>query len=140
MKRGSPIRLWAAGLLLCSALNGAAMAYAGAQTGQSQTAELLDQARSLEGKGRMDLAKQKWQQVLLVDPGNAEGLAGLARAAKLEGKNDDAKAYLDQIRAANPYDPKIAHGENAGSQPNARKQQAASGASSDAKSAEAECG
>src|SRR5665213_2395090 len=111
MKRGSPIRFWAAGLLLCSALSGPAMLRASAQTGQSQTVELLEQARLLEGRGRMDLAKQKWQQVLLVDPGNVEGLAGLARVAKLEGRDDDAKAYLDRIRGANPFAPKIARND-----------------------------
>src|SRR5665213_2162339 len=111
MKRGSPIRFWAAGLLLCSALSGPAMLRASAQTGQAQTVELLEQARLLEGRGRMDLAKQKWQQVLLVDPGNVEGLAGLARVAKLEGRDDDAKAYLDRIRGANPFAPKIARND-----------------------------
>jgi cellulose synthase operon protein C len=116
MKRGSPIRLWAAGLLLCSALCGPAMLRASAQTSQSQTVKLLEQAHSLEESGRMDLAKQKWQQVLLVEPGNSEGLAGLARAAKLEGKNDDAKAYLDRLRALNPNDPNIPRIENTTSQ------------------------
>ncbi len=54
MKRGSPIRFWAAGLLLCSALSGPAMLCVRAQTGQSHTLELLEQARSLDGRGRID--------------------------------------------------------------------------------------
>jgi predicted TPR repeat methyltransferase len=52
-----------------------------AQANQSLTAQLLSNAHTLEASGRMDMAKQKWQQVLLVDPNNAEALAGLARAA-----------------------------------------------------------
>src|SRR5665213_1083115 len=101
MKRGSPIRYWAAGILLCSALSGPAMRCASAQ---SQAVRLLEQARTLEDSGRIDLAEQKWQQVLLADPSNAEGLAGLARAAKLEGRNDDARAYIERLRALNPND------------------------------------
>ena len=94
------------------------MLRAGAQTNKAQTTKLLDQAHTLEESGRMDLAKQKWQQVLLVDPGHPEALAGLARAAKLEGKNDDAKAYLDRLRSLYPNDPNITRIENMTSQRN----------------------
>src|SRR5213079_1464173 len=43
---------------------------------------LLSKARSLESRGRMDLAAQNWKQVLLVNPNQTEALAGLARYAK----------------------------------------------------------
>ncbi|HET9363270.1 MAG TPA: hypothetical protein VFO58_26160, partial [Vicinamibacterales bacterium] len=46
---------------------------------------LLGKARSLEARGRMDLAAQNWSQVLLVDPDQREALAGLARHAKQSG-------------------------------------------------------
>ncbi len=98
------------------------MLCAGAQTTRLQTVKLLDQAHTLEENGRMDLAKQKWQQVLLVDPGHPEALAGLARAAKLEGKNDDAKAYLDRLRSLYPNDPNITRIENMTSQRNTSAQ------------------
>ncbi len=80
MTKGLPIRLWASGLLLCSALCGPAVLRGGAQAGDSATTQLLGKAHALEVRGRIDMAKQTWQQVLLVDPNNAEALAGMARA------------------------------------------------------------
>src|SRR5580658_4145180 len=53
--------------------------------GQSATQSLLDKAHALEVRGRMDMATQTWQQVLLSDPNNVDALAGLARSAKLSG-------------------------------------------------------
>ena len=38
------------------------------QTGQTATQSLLDKAHALEVRGRMDMAAQTWQQVLLADP------------------------------------------------------------------------
>ncbi len=69
---------------------------------------LLDKARSLEGRGRMDLAAQTWQQVLLANPNQPEALAGLARAAKENGRTEEAKSYLDRLKRINPKDPAIA--------------------------------
>ena len=112
MKRGSPIRFWAVGLLLCAAAGIVAAPGAYAQVDQTATAQLLGKAHALEVRGRIDMAKQTWQQVLLVDPNNSEALAGMARAAKLEGKNDEAARYLDKMRALNPSDPNIARVEN----------------------------
>ena len=69
---------------------------------------LLSKARSLEARGRMDLAAQNWKQVLLVNPNQAEAIAGLARYAK---QNDDAgeeRNYLDRLKKINPKDPEIA--------------------------------
>src|SRR5215467_2215984 len=78
--------------------------------GQSQDGVniLLGKARSLEARGRIDLAAQNWQQVLLVNPSQPEALAGLARYAKENGKTDDERGYLDRLRKINPKDPAIA--------------------------------
>jgi tetratricopeptide (TPR) repeat protein len=69
---------------------------------------LLEKARSLEGRGRTDLAAQTWQQVLLADPNQAEALAGLARWAKQSGHPEEARTYLDRLKRAHPGDPAIA--------------------------------
>lgn len=86
-----------------------------AQAVQSTTIDLLGKAHTLEVRGRMDLAKQKWQQILYIDPNNTEALAGMARAAKLEGKNDEAAHYESQIRAINPNDPNLQRIDNTSS-------------------------
>jgi tetratricopeptide (TPR) repeat protein len=75
---------------------------------QSATQLLLDKAHNLEVRGRMDMAAQTWQQVLLADPKNVDALGGLARAAKLAGNSALAGVYLDRLRALNPNDPNIA--------------------------------
>ncbi len=87
-----------------------------AQTAQSTTQTLLDKAHAFEVRGRMDMATQTWQQVLLADPVNVDALAGLARAAKLSGNAPLASTYLDRLRAINPNDPNISHIENMGTQ------------------------
>ncbi|MEZ2346354.1 cellulose synthase subunit BcsC-related outer membrane protein [Terriglobus sp. RCC_193] len=76
------------------------------------TQALLDKARSLESRGRMDMAAQTWQQVLLADPNNTDALAGLARAAKMSGNNALANTYLQRLRSINPNDPGIARAES----------------------------
>jgi tetratricopeptide (TPR) repeat protein len=68
---------------------------------------LLNKARSLEGRGLLDLAARSWEQVLLADPSNAEALAGLARVAKINGKKAEADKYLERLRAADPQNPAI---------------------------------
>src|SRR5215469_2394271 len=73
---------------------------------------LLSKARSLEGRGRMDLAAQNWQQVLLVNPNQTEALAGLARYAKQSGDVTGERGYLDRLRKINPKNPEIAKIEN----------------------------
>jgi cellulose synthase operon protein C len=87
-----------------------------AQTVGSATQALLDKARAFEVRGRMDMAAQTWQQVLLADPNNTDALAGLSRSAKLAGSPALAKTYLDRIRAINPNDRNLGHVENLGSQ------------------------
>jgi tetratricopeptide (TPR) repeat protein len=90
---------------------------AGAATAQRQTGAtaiektrqtLISNARSLEARGRQDLAVQVWQQILISDARNAEALAGVARDYKLLGKTQEANAALDRLRAAYPNDPNIA--------------------------------
>jgi tetratricopeptide (TPR) repeat protein len=89
-----------------------------AQTAESPTQSLLDKAHALEVRGRMDMAAQTWQQVLLADPNNVEALAGLARSAKLSGNPALAATYLDRLRVINPNDPNISRIENMSSQAN----------------------
>ncbi len=66
---------------------------------------LLAKARSLELRGRIDIAVQNWRKVLLVDPNQTEALAGLARSAKQNGQADEERSYLDRLRSINPRDP-----------------------------------
>ena len=68
---------------------------------------LLAKARSLELRGRIDLAVQNWHKVLLVDPGQREAIAGMARSAKLNGQADEERSYLDRLRKTDPHDPEI---------------------------------
>ncbi|WP_157468183.1 tetratricopeptide repeat protein [Edaphobacter aggregans] len=89
-----------------------------AQAVEPATQALLDKAHALEVRGRLDMAAQTWQQVLLADPNNVDALAGLARAAKVSGNNALAGTYIDRLRAINPNDPNIQRIENMGSQAN----------------------
>jgi Tfp pilus assembly protein PilF len=69
---------------------------------------LLGKARSLEARGRVDLAAQNWKQILLVNPNQTEALAGLARIARENGSAEEERTYLDRLRKADPKDPEIA--------------------------------
>src|ERR1035438_7309319 len=69
---------------------------------------LLAKARSLEGRGVMNLATQSWQQVLMSDPNQPEALAGLARWAKQNGRAEEANQYLARLRKVSPQNPAIA--------------------------------
>ncbi len=91
------------------------------------TKQLLDKADTLEASGRMDLAVQTWLQVLLADPKNPGALAGLARAAALNGNSKLAESYLERLKAVSPNDPNINRIQNTPSQAdqNARLKQAA---------------
>jgi tetratricopeptide (TPR) repeat protein len=119
MTRGSANRSRAVCVVLC-ALAWACVCPTGrtqtapAQVDQTAAAGLLGKAHADEVRGRIDMAKQIWQQVLLIDPNNSEALAGMARAAKLEGKNQEANDYLNKLRAINPNDPNIARVQNMG--------------------------
>ena len=81
------------------------------QISQSATEALLQKAHALEVRGRLDMAAQTWQQVLLADPNNTEALGGLARAARSGGNAALANTYLERLRAINPKDPGISRAE-----------------------------
>lgn len=59
---------------------------------------LLAKAQTLAASGRMDMAVQTWQQVLLADPNSREALLGIAKADMQLGKTEEAKKYLDRVR------------------------------------------
>ncbi len=105
-----------ASLALCALMLSVPAGYA--QGNSSTTSALLDKAHSLEVRGRMDMAAQTWQQVLLADPNNTEALGGLARAARLAGNQQQATMYLNRLKAINPNDPGIERAENMMTQQN----------------------
>jgi tetratricopeptide (TPR) repeat protein len=112
MKNPSAFRFWAPAILLgAAAISSAACISANGQAPQSQVQGLLDVAHQLEVRGKVDLAAQKWQQVLLADPNNTEALGGLARASKAMGKDQQAREYIERLRAINPNDPGIERAE-----------------------------
>jgi len=61
---------------------------------------LLTKAQTLAAHGHLDMAVQTWQQVLLSNPNNTEALAGIAKADMQLGKPDEAREYLNRLRAA----------------------------------------
>jgi tetratricopeptide (TPR) repeat protein len=69
--------------------------------------QLLSKARALEGRGRLDLAAQAWEQTLLADPANVDALLGLAKFAKQNGKVEEANHYLQMLRNVDPKNPSI---------------------------------
>ncbi len=81
------------------------------QISQSATEALLQKAHALEVRGRMDMAAQTWQQVLLADPNNTEALGGLARSARAGGNAALANTYIERLRTINPKDPGISRAE-----------------------------
>jgi tetratricopeptide (TPR) repeat protein len=79
-----------------------------APAGTERTRQLLvANAHAFESRGRLDLAIQVWQEILLSDPKNAEALAGLARDYKLNGDAKLAGQTLDKLRDVNPNDPNL---------------------------------
>ena len=61
---------------------------------------LLNKAQSLAANGHLDMAVQTWQQVLLADPNSKDALLGIAKADMQLGKADEARQYLERLRAA----------------------------------------
>ena len=112
--KSSVIRLWAASLLFGCMLPAVSPARLAAQAAPvakpdlSVTQSLLDKARALEERGRMDLAVQTWKQILLKDPKSTEALGGLARAAALSGNAALSQTYLERLRKIDPTDPNLA--------------------------------
>lgn len=84
------------------------------QEGASPVAVLLSRASTLELRGRLDLARQDWTQVLVLEPNQPEALAGLVRAARAEGRTADAEALLTRLRTAHPNDLALARLEKQG--------------------------
>jgi len=114
------IRLWALAILAAGIAFGASSDRLKAQSppsatqaAQSATKTVLEKARAQEARGRLDLAVQTWQEVLLTEPRNTEALSNLARAAKTSGDSKLSDSYLRQLRAINPNDPNIAKVEQA---------------------------
>ena len=130
MKTSSAFRFWAPAVLLTAtglaSFSSVSLAQGQSPATPAATQAVLDSAHQLELRGRLDLATQRWQQVLLSDPNNTEALGGLARAAKMGGDVKLSNRYLDRLRAINPNDPGIARAEQAGTQaaPNTQLQQA----------------
>lgn len=117
MKRSPLMQFRAVGFLLCALACFSAGVGAGSSACAqvaSDTAQLLGKAHALETRGRMDMARQVYAQVLLADPNNADALAGMARAAKTSGNIDQANQYLARLRAVSPNNPNIAQIENMG--------------------------
>ena len=111
------------GTLACGALtNPAAGQTASQPAGAAATQALLEKAHTLETRGRLDMASQTWQQVLLSDPNNTEALAGLARASKVAGNNALANSYLERLKAISPNDPGIARAEKVSADQNNNSQ------------------
>ena len=74
----------------------------------SRAAELLlSKARALESRGRIDLAAQAWQQLLMIEPEQQDAIAGLARAAKARGNDAEAAVLVEKLRKINPANPAI---------------------------------
>ena len=102
MIKACVIRLWAPAILLGGMVLATSVGRAEAQaaqsaspTVQSATRSLLDKAHALELRGRMDLAVQTWQEVLLADPRNTEALGGLARAAQTWRRHSTLKQIFE---------------------------------------------
>ena len=99
-------------VLLSAGSGASAPAQAPSANSNAATQALLEKARSLESRGRMDMAAQTWQQVLLADPNNTDALGGLARSAKMANNQALANTYLQRLKSINPNDPGIARAES----------------------------
>ena len=74
----------------------------------SATEVLIQRARTLDGQGRHDLAAAAWQQVLLLNPDQADALAALATFYQSNGDTTLANHYMALLRKAKPGDAKLA--------------------------------
>ena len=128
MKIRYAFRNWAPALALsAAAFSPIVCVPANGQVSQATIQPLLAKAHALEVRGRIDLAAQTWQQVLLTDPNNTEALGGMARASKATGDVKTAGSYIDRLRAINPKDPGIARAEQMGTQADHNTQLASAG-------------
>jgi tetratricopeptide (TPR) repeat protein len=93
--------------ILC-ALSASALLLGQQTPAPSRAAELLlGKARSLEARGRIDLAAQAWQQLLMMEPEQQDAIAGLARSAKARGNDAEAARLVEKLRKVNPANPAI---------------------------------
>ena len=109
MKRWTSPWFTARVVLACGLLPGSlAVLASGQESGSAKLGVLLGRARTSEQRGHLEQAAQDWVQVLLVDPNDAEALAGLVRAARAGGKTAEADYYLSRLRIAHPNGPELA--------------------------------
>ncbi len=85
-------------LLATCALTFGLAASASGQSAAEKT--LLAKAQTLAAGGHLDMAVQTWQQVLLADPNSRDALLGIAKADMQLGNTEEARKYLDRLRAA----------------------------------------
>lgn len=105
-KKVSPLKQGVRGaLLLLCCLSGSVPAWEMQPQASSSVSELAGKAKALELRGRSELAREAWEQVLRQDPGNAEALKGLIRASQATGRASEADTYLKRLREAHPDDP-----------------------------------
>ena len=110
--------------LLCLALASAAAPAVPAIAAPAGVAELLDQARFWQSKGREDLADQAYRRILSIDPGNPAARAALARqnaqpapaapAAAPAPANAERRPAAPPKQAARPAAPAAAPADSAG--------------------------
>ncbi len=92
------------GPVVCLALM---LASASGWAASAATAQLEEQARYWEQKGRYDLARQTWLKLQRIEPDSATALAGLATAEVRSGRPDAARQYLEGLRALQPNHPEL---------------------------------
>lgn len=68
---------------------------------------LLDRASFWRGRGRTDLALDQLEQILTVDPANAEALYQAGLVAVEAGDGEKAQAYLARLSAVAPNDARV---------------------------------
>lgn len=78
-----------------------------AQTSSRAEQMLVQKAQKLDAAGHPNLGAQVWKQVLLVDPGNVQAIAALARWEKYRGNNAEAQKYLQRLRKLAPNSAQI---------------------------------
>ena len=66
-------------------------------------------ARSLALVGNLEQAKEVWGKILEIDPGYGYALQGIGNAAKLDGKLDAARDYLEKALNTQSDNAKLTH-------------------------------
>lgn len=81
----------------------------------SAVGELTGKARALELRGRSELARETWEQVLRQEPDNSDALKGMVRTSQATGRASEAESYLKRLRAAHPEDSSLSQLGGSGS-------------------------